>query len=95
VLDYHRIRGARHIQQLLGRKIVYGMRCHQQRQIVDVQAFCGQSAVLQECRRYDGNRWNSALLKVGRVVDTPRRAAPSITPGVHDRMHFSVEFVGD
>lgn len=65
VLDNNRVRNPRHLLHLLGCQIVYGMGRHEQRQIVDMQAFGSQSGVRQECCGNDGRSRDTALLEVG------------------------------
>ena len=95
LFEHDRVSTARHFTHFVGRQIVQRMRRHEQRQIVELKIFCREMAVSQKCRRDHGRRRHAAFFEIDRVVDTPRRAAPSIPPGVYKRVDLALEFVGD
>src|SRR3954462_8289657 len=84
LLNDHRISAARELVYFLGRQIVERMRRHEERQLIELQIFRGQPPVRQKRGRNDGRGWDAALFEISRVVDTPRRAAPSIAPGIDE-----------
>ena len=66
-----------------------------QRQIIELQILRGQMAMREKRGRNHRRTRHAAFFEIHRVVDTPRRAAASVTPGVHHRLHFAFEFIRD
>ena len=93
--DDDRIGRARELEHYLGRQVIQRMRRDDERQLFELEILRGQPPVRQERPRDDGRRRNAPLFQVGRVVDTPRRAAPSVTPGVDERVDLALQLIRD
>ena len=95
LLQHHRICNPSELANFVWIQIIERVWRHQQRQAVDLEVFRRQSPRCQKRSRDDCGRGNAVFFQVGRVVDTPRRAAPSITPGVDDALNLADQFIGD
>lgn len=60
-----------------------------------MEMFSCRSCMVEEGRGDDSRRRDPAPFQVFRVVDTPRRASPSVTPRTNSRVYFSVDLVSD
>lgn len=95
LLQYNRISDLRHFQDLVRIQVIQRMRHNQQRQAVDLKVFRSQTPWCQERRGNNGGSGNAVFFQESRVMDTPRRAAPSVTPGVDDALNLAQELVGN